>query len=308
MYKDIRVIFMGTPSFSVPVLEKLIEETNVVLVVTQPDKEVGRKKELSISPVKELAIEKNIPVFQPLKIRKDFEMIRELKPDIIITCAYGQIVSQELLNIPPCGCINIHASLLPKLRGSAPIQWAILNGDQFTGVTLMYMDATMDTGDMIAKEEVVIHMAEFFPSLYNRLSLVGRDLLMDNFKSIIDKTCKREKQNEEDATYAPMIKREDELINLNSSGKSIINKIRALNNTAYIILNNQEIKVLMASFNEIKTSKLPGSIYEVTKDKLSICVSDGVLFLEKVKPMGKKEMDIKSYLNGINKDKITCGE
>ncbi len=299
--KDLKVIFMGTPDFACPILKWLIDNTNVVLVVTKEDKEVGRNHELSYSPIKKLALENHINVFQPVKIREDFEIISEINPDIIITCAYGQIIPKAILDIPRLGCINIHASLLPKYRGAAPIQWALLNGEEKTGITLMYMDEHMDTGDMIAKKEYVIQDNDNVGTLHDKLSFIGIELLKDNLDNIMNGTNSREQQNGDEATYAPMIKREDELLSFNDEGKKIINKIRAFNPwpLAYFRLNNQDIKVLNAHF-EKKDHTLVGKIV-YSKKQMGIECSDGIIYLDRIKPFGKKEMDIISFLNGFDK-------
>ncbi|MBQ6840990.1 MAG: methionyl-tRNA formyltransferase [Bacilli bacterium] len=300
--KDLKVIFMGTPDFAVPVLEYLIENTNVVLVVTQPDKEVGRDKKLVYSPIKKIALSHNVNVFQPVRIRKDFEIISEINPDIIITCAYGQIIPKSILDIPRLGCINVHASLLPEYRGAAPMQWAILDGKTETGVTLMYMDEGMDTGDMISKMTCEILPEDTIGSLHDKLSLVGKELLSKELPNIVNGTNDREKQDNDKATYTKMIKREDELLNFEDTGLNIINKIRAFNPwpLAYFKFNDIEIKVLKASF-EAKNNTVPGKI-EFGKKEMNIHCADGLIKLEKIKPFGKKEMDIVPYLNGIKKE------
>ena len=202
----IKTIFMGTPEFAVPILDTLIKNTEVVLVVTQPDKYVGRKKVLTYSPIKNLALKYHIPVFQPVRIKEDYETIKQYQPDLIVTCAYGQIVPKEVLDIPKFGCINVHASLLPKYRGGAPIHHAIMNGDSKTGITIMYMDIGMDTGDMIAKREISIEEDDTLGSLSDKLSKLGASLLEEVLPSIIDGTNKREEQNSGDLTYAKIIK------------------------------------------------------------------------------------------------------
>lgn len=305
--KNLKVIFMGTPDFSVPILEYLIKNTNVVLVVTQPDKEVGRKKEITFSPIKKKAIEYGIDVFQPIKIKKDFEIISEINPDIIITAAYGQIIPQGILDIPKYGCINVHASLLPKYRGAAPIQWCLLNGEEKTGVTLMYMDKGMDTGDMIDKKEYTILPGDNVGSLHDKLSLLGVDLLKDNLPRIINDTNSRIKQDDSLATYAPMITREDEHLDFTKSGIEIINKIRALNPwpLSNIIINDVELKIIDAIFIP-KEGTDPYKITYLKKEMLIDCI-DGQISLLQVKPNGKKIMDISSYLNGIKKEKDTYG-
>lgn len=301
--KNKNIVFMGTPDFSVPVLKMLIENTNVIMVVTQPDKIVGKDKTASFSPVKKLAIEENIPVFQPIRIRKDFEELKNLDIDLIVTCAYGQIIPKEILDMPKYGCINVHASILPKYRGSAPIQWCLFNNDDVTGVTIMYMDEGMDTGDIIKIKEIPILVSDNVGTLHDKLSVVGRDLLFDVLPTIFDKTNARIKQGD-NYTMAPMIKREDERLNFNEEGKKIIGKIKGLNPwpLANIIINNQEIKVLEAEFIE-KEIKNVGIIKEIDKKKLGITCKNGIIYLKKIKPSGKKVMEINSFLNGIDKDK-----
>ena len=191
--KDIKVIFMGTPEFAVPVLEGLIENTNVIMVVTQPDKEVGRHHELQATPIKKVALEHNIPVYQPTKVRQEYDPIINAGADIIITCAYGQIIPEIILNTPRLGCINVHASLLPRLRGGAPIHHAIIDGYTKTGITIMYMNTKMDQGDIISQREIPILDTDTTESLHDKLSVLGRDLLLDVLPSIFDKTNTRVK-------------------------------------------------------------------------------------------------------------------
>ena len=301
--KNKNIVFMGTPDFSVPVLKMLIENTNVLLVVTQPDKIVGKDKTVSFNPVKKLALEENIPVFQPMRIRKDFEKLKNLDIDLIVTCAYGQIIPKEVLDMPKYGCINVHASILPKYRGSAPIQWCLFNNDDVTGVTIMYMDEGMDTGDIIKIKEIPILESDNVGTLHDKLSILGRDLLLEVLPTIFDKTNDRIKQGE-NYTLAPMIKREDERLDFNEEGQKIIGKIKGLNPwpLANIIINNQEIKVLEAQFIEKKIEKT-SIIKEIDKKSLGITCKDGIIYLKKVKPSGKKLMEINSFLNGIDKDK-----
>ena len=301
----INVVFMGTPEFAVPILEYLIEATNVVLVVTQTDKEIGRKKELTFSPVKKVAVQHNIEVFQPLKIKNDYEIIRQLNPDVIITCAYGQILPKGLLDIPTLGCLNVHASILPEYRGATPMQSAIMDGKTQTGVTLMYMDEGMDTGDIIASISCPITKEDDLGSLHDKLSLLGVQILKQELNNIISKTNKRIKQDNSKATYTHLIKREDELINFNEKGSNIINKIRAFSPypLAYFKINNNEIKVIKASFIPQKSDKIGLVVYD--KKQMGITCKDGLINLEVVKPFGKKEMNIISYLNGIKKEENT---
>ena len=299
--KNKNVVFMGTPDFAVPVLKMLIEKTNVIMVVTKPDKRVGRNKELTFSPVKKVALENNIPVFQPIKIKNDYEKLTEGKIDLIVTCAYGQIIPKEVLNLPKYGCINVHASILPKYRGSAPIQWAIINGDKETGVTIMYMDEGMDTGDIISISKMAITSYDNVGTMHDKLSILGAQALEKELKSIFDGSAIRIKQGN-DWTLAPMIKREDEHLNFNDYGENIINRIRAFNPWPFanILIDDKEIKIIEAEFKKEKVNKANCII--INKNKMGISCLDGIIYLKKIKPFGKKEMNIESYLNGINKE------
>ena len=261
------IIFMGTPEFAVLPLEGLIKEYGVSLVVSQPDKMVGRHKELKMTPVKEVAIKNNIEVFQPMKIRDDFQKIIDLKPDLIVTCAYGQIIPKEILNCPKYGCINIHASLLPKLRGGAPIHKAIIDGYSKTGITIMYMDEKMDNGDIISQAETPITDDDNLDSLQKRLSVMGKDLILKTIPSIIDKTSSRIPQDLSEVTYAYNIKREEEHIDFsNKTSRGIFNQVRGLCPTplANVLLFDQEMKVIKCyDYKKKYDNHLPGEIVEV---------------------------------------------
>ena len=302
--KDLKVIFMGTPEFCLPVLDSLIKNTNVSLVVSQPDKLVGRKKILTPTPVKSLALENNIEVFQPLKIREDYKRIIELNPDIIITCAYGQIIPKEILNCPKYGCINVHASLLPYLRGGAPIQHAIIDGYTKTGITIMYMDEAMDTGDIIASREITINKDDTYGSIYTKLQEVAPSLLIEVLPSIINKTNKRIKQDNSIATYAWNIKREEEHIDFNRKGLEIDSLVRGLNPIPYAntIINNIEYKVVSGYF--VPDNKVTPNKIVITKNMLGITCLDGIYYITEIKPAGKKVMAIKDFLNGIRNNEF----
>ena len=304
--KELKVIFMGTPEFSLNVLEMLIKNTNVIAVVTQPDKIVGRNKDVSFTPIKELAIKHNIRVLQPEKIRKEYDEVISLQPDIIITCAYGQIIPDEILNCPHLGCINVHASLLPKLRGGAPIHHAIIDGYTKTGITIMYMDSKMDTGDIIAQRECPIYDIDNVGTLHDKLSKIGAELLMDTLPSILIGAVTRTKQNDEEATFAWNIKREEEHVDFNDTARNIFNKIRGLNPfpTANCIINDQEVKLLECYIGETESSLSPCTICEVNKDNFGIATKDFIIYITKVKPFGKKEMDAKDYINGVKKENL----
>jgi methionyl-tRNA formyltransferase len=300
-----KTIFMGTPDFAVPILKKLNELTDVLLVVTQPDKVVGRKHEIKFSPVKEEAIRLNIPVFQPEKIKNDMDAILNLEVDLIVTCAYGQILPEILLNHPKIAAINVHASLLPYLRGGAPIHHAIIDGYDKTGVTIMYMAKGMDDGDIISKKETLISDTDNVGSLHDRLSVMGAKLLEETLPSILDGTNERIKQDESLVTFAKIIKREDEHIDFDKSCQEIINLIRGLNPwpMANLILNDEEIKILDASFELKKVNKSKEVIIE--KSRFGITCSDGVIYIKTLKPFGKKIMDVKDFLNGIHDKNVS---
>lgn len=298
---NIKTIFMGTPDFAVPILEALMQKTDVILVVTQPDKEVGRKKVLTPSPIKELAIKNNIPVFQPTKIRIDYEPIKNLKPDLIVTCAYGQIIPKEVLDIPRLGCINVHASLLPKYRGGAPIHHAIINGEEETGITIMYMDEGMDTGDIITMAKIPITPIDNTATMHDKLSHLGSELLLKTLPDIINGTNTHYKQDNDAATYAKIIKRDDEHLNFNDLAKNVHNRVRGLNSwpLAYALMNNQDCKIIEGYIGE-ETTKEPGTIVKVLKDAIGVACQDNIYYITKLKPFGKKAMSAKDYLNGLN--------
>ena len=302
--KDLRVVFMGTPDFAVPVLEKLILNTKVVLVVSQPDKCVGRKRELVPTPVKKKALEYNIPVFQPEKVKLDYEEIALARPDIIITCAYGQIIPKVLLDLPRLGCINVHASLLPYLRGGAPLHHAIIDGYKETGVTIMYMDEAMDTGDIISAVTYPLKDTDTVGTVHDNLMEIGANLLMETLPSIIKGTNKRIKQDNSKATYAYNISRSDEHLDFSGSGLLVERKVRGLNPwpLANTLFDDEEIKIISGYF--VLGKSIPKKINVVTKDSLGIGCSDGIYYVTALKPSGKKVMDIKSYLNGMDKDKL----
>ena len=303
--KKLNVVFMGTPEFAVPVLETLIENTNVTLVVTQPDAYVGRKKILTPSPVKKKALENNIEVFTPNKIREEYDRILEINPDIIITCAYGQIIPKILLDLPKHKCVNVHASLLPKYRGGAPIHASILNGDEYTGITIMYMAEGMDDGNIITQEKIKIEDNDNINTLSDKLSSLGAELLIKTLPSILDGTCDSIKQNEDEVTFAYTIKRKDEQLDFNNNFKDIFNKVRALYNRSYFIMNGIEYKVIKARFEDKKydESKI-NTVTNIYKDGIGIGCIDGEVVITEFIPSGKKQMLVNSYLNGIDKNKL----
>ena len=296
---------MGTPDFAVPILNTLIEETEVLLVVTQPDRKVGRKQVLTPSPIKEVALKNNIPVFQPEKIRNDYETLKSYAADLIVTCAYGQIIPRGVLEIPKLGCINVHASLLPKYRGGAPIHHAIMNGDSETGVTIMYMDEGMDTGDMILKKSIPIMDSDTTESMHEKLSILGANLLQEVLPTIQNSTVKRIKQNDLEHSIAKTIKREDERIDFNTSAEEVFNKVRGLYSwpLANFLLDNEEIKVLEGYIGG-NTKEETGMIVDVLKDAIGISTKDKIYYITRLKPAGKKAMSVKDYLNGVKKENL----
>lgn len=304
--KNTKVIFMGTPDFAVPILEMLIENTNVVMVVTQPDKEIGRHQELKYSPIKEVALKHNINVFQPIKIKEEYAPILNTDADIIITCAYGQIIPEIILNKPRLGCINVHASLLPKLRGGAPIHHAIIDGEEKTGVTIMYMDKQMDTGDIISMKEYIIKNTDNVGILHDTLSILGKDLLFETLPSIINGTNIRISQNHNEATYGYNITREEEHLDFNKTAKEVYNQVRGLYPwpLANTIINNTEVKILDCYIGDKDSNLSSGTICEINKDTIGICTKDKVIYITKVKPFGKKQMLALDYINGLNKEKV----
>jgi len=302
--ENIKIVYMGTPDFSVGPLKNLTKKYDVIAVVTQPDKEVGRKKEIKYSPVKEFAIQNNKKILQPIKIKEDFKDIIDLKPDIIITCAYGQIIPKDLLEYPKYGCINIHASLLPKLRGGAPIHKAIINGYDKTGVTIMYMDEKMDSGDIIYQKEVIIDENDNAGTLFDKLSILGSDMIIEILPSIISGENKRIKQDENEVTFAYNITREEEKIDFNKPTKDVYNQIRGLYPwpVGYSILDGKKVKIFESLKGTSNKEGTPGEIINVYKDSIGVKTLDGEILLLSIQFEGKKRISVKDYLNGI-KDK-----
>lgn len=302
--KDIRIVFMGTPSFAVPILEEVIKKYNVVMVVSQPDREKDRKGNIIYSPCKQLALDNNIEVFQPIKIKDEYQKILDIKPDIIITAAYGQIIPSIILDYPKYGCINVHGSLLPKLRGGAPVHHAIINGDKVAGVTIMYMDKKMDSGDIISQASTDIGEDTTLDELYSRLSYMGRDLLMDTLPSIFNGTNKRIKQNEEEVTYGLNITKEEEKINFNNSINDIHNRIRGLSSIpgAYAILNGKRMKIYKSIKTNILSNDKAGVIVKIDSDGIYVTTNDYIIRLIDIKLEGKKRCLVKDFINGIKKE------
>ena len=309
--KELRIVFMGTPDFAVPVLQGLIDNYNVKAVVTQPDKPVGRHGEISMSPIKKLALDNTILVLQPKNLKEEWQDVMSLHPDMIVTCAYGQIVPRELLVYPKYGCINVHASLLPKLRGGAPIHRAIIEGYRETGVTIMHMNAGLDTGDIITQRSILIDDSDTAETLHNKLSILGRDLLLDTMPSIIDGTAPSIPQDDSISTYASNIKPEDEKIDFSKTKRQIYNQVRGLNSWpgAYFNLMGKRIKVYECIMSDNNLSNLiDGQISGLYPEGIGIKVSNGEIILTKIKPEGKGIMKASDYINGIQDKNSLIGK
>ena len=306
--KELQIVFMGTPEFSVPVLQGLVDNYKVRAVVTQPDRK-GNHGQINISPVKKLAQDKAILVLQPEKIKEDYQEIINLKPDLIVTCAYGQIIPKELIECPRLGCINVHASLLPKLRGGAPIHKAIIEGHSKTGITIMYMNTKMDEGDIITQEEIPILDTDTASLLHDKLSILGKELLLKTLPSIINGTNSRIKQDSSQATYAFTLKKEDEKLNFNKTARQIYNQIRGLNSWpgAYCIFEGKILKVWDSFITENYPVGFNGEITAIYKEGIGVKVSNGEIVLKIVQPEGKNKMDAISFINGL-RDKNIVGK
>lgn len=300
--KNLKVIFMGTPKFAAVILEDLIQVCDIIAVVSQPDRLKDKKGNLVVPEVKEVASKYNIDVFQPLKIREEYEDIINYNPDIIITCAYGQIIPKEILEIPKYGCINIHASILPKYRGGAPIHHSLINGDEETGITIMYMDEAMDEGDIIKQKSIKILPEDNLESLFDKLSILGKDLIISTLPEIITGTNSSIKQNDNEATYAYNIKKDLEKIDFTKSSVEVHNLIRGLykNPGAYFILDNKRVKVFNSYVLENVEDVKINCIYKVNEDGIFIgCGQNSAIVLTDIGVAGKKRMLVRDYIKGI---------
>jgi methionyl-tRNA formyltransferase len=303
--KEIKIVFMGTPEFSVPVLLGLIKNYGVRAVITQPDRLVGRDQEVMFSPIKKIANEHNILVLQPEKIKEEYQEIIALEPDLIITCAYGQIIPDELLECPKYGCINVHASLLPKLRGGAPIHKAIIDGYDKTGITIMHMVSKMDAGDIISQKEILIDDLDTASSLHDKLKIIASELLLETLPSILDGSAPRIKQKEEEVTYAFNIKREQEKIRFDKTKRAVYNHIRGLNTWpgAFCTLDGKVIKVWESyTTNEVYPKMFDGQITKIYPDGIGVKVTNGEIVLKVIQPEGKNKMNAIDYVNGLRED------
>jgi methionyl-tRNA formyltransferase len=303
-----RVVFMGTPQFAVPVLQALLAYPGieVVGVVTQPDRPVGRKQILAPTPVKAEAARHGIPALQPEKLRRpeSVEELRLLQPDLIVTAAYGQILSKSVLELPPLGCINIHASLLPKYRGGAPIHHAVMNGDAVTGVTIMYMAAGLDTGDMISRVELAIDDTDTTGTLFDKLSIAGAQLLVETLPDLLAGRVRAEQQNEDAAIYSPNVSRVQELIDWSKPAITLWNQVRGLNPRpgAYTMWDGDVLKIwLCAKPEESEVAQAdvrPGTVVAVGDDGIQVATGQGLLTIIELQPAGKKTMQAAHLVHG----------
>ena len=299
--KDLNLLFMGTPEISAYVFEQMIlDGYHFVGLVAQPDHPVGRKGIIEKVPTKVIAEKYNIPVFQPIKIRKDFSFMDNLKADLVITLAYGQIVPQGFLDIPRFGCLNLHGSLLPKLRGASPVQTALINNEKVTGVTLMEMVAAMDAGRMYGKKEVVIEEDDNATSLFKKISEAAKDLVLDLLPKYVDGELEGVPQNEEEVTFCSLIKPEQEKLDLSKDILEVYGYIRGLSDEpgAYLYLDNQKLKIFKAKIaNDLVTAEV-GTIVQADKRGLLLQCQNGQLAILELQKEGKKRMDYKAFING----------
>lgn len=299
-----KIVFMGTPDFSVPVLKRLVHDGyDVIAVVTQPDRPVGRKRVLTPPPVKVEAMEQGIPVYQPEKIRQqeELEKILALNPDLIVTAAFGQILPKKLLDAPKHGCINVHASLLPELRGGAPIHYAIIQGKEKTGISIMYMVEKLDAGDILAQAEVSVSDTDTVGTLHEKMSATGADLLSETIPKLLTGEIEPIPQNDEEATFAWNIKREQEKIDWTKSGTEIYNQIRGMNPwpVAYTMMDGAVLKIWAAEKTAYAGSNEPGTIVKLEEDGMIVAAGDNTAIkITELQSAGKKKMDAKQFLLG----------
>ena len=298
---ELRLVFMGTPEISAYVFEKMIEDGyRFVGLVAQPDHPVGRKGIIEKVPTKVIAEKYNIPVFQPEKIRLDYSFINELKPDLVITLAYGQIVPEGFLNVPRLGCLNLHGSLLPKYRGASPVQSALINNEEVTGVTLMEMVKAMDAGRMYAKKEIRIAEDDNATSLFDKVKIAASELVLESLPLYIEGKLPGEMQNEEEVTFCSTIKPEQEKLDLSLSTKEIVGWIRGLSDEpgAYAYLNNFKLKIYRAKIANNLVDHQIGEVVEADKNGLLFQAIDGQIAILELQKEGKKRMDYRSFING----------
>ena len=300
--KNLKIVFMGTPDFAVPCLKTLNENYEVIAVITQPDRPKGRGQKLTPSPIKEYALEHNLTVLQPEKIKtsETEEQLKKLAPDLIVVVAFGQILSKAILDIPQLGCINVHASLLPKYRGAAPIHWSIINGETKTGITTMYMDVGLDTGDMILKEEVSIFAKMNTGELHDTLMNIGAKTLLQTIKQIAEGSVVRNKQNDAEASYAPLLTKELERINWLLPAQEIYNLVRGLNPwpVAFSIFKGKKLKIWQTKVIDNVTIGEIGTVLSLTETGFTVQTGKGILEILELQPESKRKMTAKDFVCG----------
>jgi len=304
-----KILFMGTPDFAAYILKRLIEAGHEIIgVVTQPDKEKGRGKALSFPPVKEMALEHRLSIYQPFKVKDPefIQLVRELEPEVIVVAAFGQILPKDLLDIPPYGCINVHASLLPKYRGAAPIQYSIMDGEEETGITIMYMDVGLDTGDIILQAKTPISSEETGGSLHDKLAVLGADLLIQALDDIKDGKATRTPQDDSKATYVKVLTKDMGNIDFSKSAVQIERLIRGLNPwpSAFTRLDGKTLKIWKAKIESTDKQAKPGEIIEVRKDAIVVMTGQDALSITELQLEGKKRMPTDAFLRGYS---VTVG-
>lgn len=300
-----RIIFMGTPKIASVVLETMLNNNiDVGLVVSQPDKKKGRKQTLVYSEVKQVAIDHDIPVFQPIKIREDYQTILDFKPDLIVTCAYGQIVPKEILNLPKYGCVNLHGSLLPKYRGGAPIQRAIWNGDTVSGMSLMKMAEKMDAGPVLAQKEIEITKDDNSTSLFDKMGVCAGELLLEKWDEICSGKAQYVEQDESKVVFAPVLSKEEEHLDLSQEDVCIMNQIRAFSNApgAYVFIHGKKFKILKAHYELFETKYC--TLEKIGKNHLGFGLKNGTLVIDTCQMEGKPIMDCASFYNGQGRNLV----
>ncbi len=296
-----RIVFMGTPEIAEFILTGLLDNGYpIVGVIAQEDKPVGRKKIIEPVPTKKAALARKIPVFQPHRIRLDYEFVRELKPDLIITCAYGQIIPQELIDIPALGCINVHGSLLPKYRGASPIQQALIHNDRLTGVTILEMTAKMDAGKMLYQKEIAVDDDENYTSLYQKIAVLGLQALLEMLPDYIAGKIQGEEQDESRVTLCKKISKEEEHLSVGFSCEEFVGYVRGLSYSpgGYLLYGNEVFKILRAKKANSRVQGEPGQIVSMDKDGILLQLKDGQVSLTEVQRQGKKRMKAAEFVNG----------
>ena len=302
-----KIVFMGTPDFAVPVLEGMVDEGyDIQLVVTQPDRPKGRKQTLTPPPVKVAAERLGIPVFQPEKIKneEEWKQVEKVKPDIIVTAAFGQILPKGLLDVPPLGCVNVHASLLPKYRGGAPIHQSVIDGERETGITIMYMVEKLDAGDILTQSSIPIEKTDTTGTMHDKLSEIGRKLLLETLPQLAEGSITAVEQDNAEVTYSPNISKDMEKIHWERKSRDIYNQVRGLVPwpVAYTVWEENRMKIWWTEDTSLHTEEAPGTVIKLEEDAFLVACGEGtVIKITEIQPSGKKKMDVKTFLLGAGK-------